>query len=202
MFTGLVRETGTVSEICPLGYGISLTFLLPTLGPTCAIGDSIAINGVCLTVVNRVGDLVRFEVSPETIAKTNLGLLAINDKVNAEPSLRIGDVLGGHLVQGHVDSLGELISRNLEGGWEIFSFSMPNEAAKFVAPKGSITVNGVSLTVVDASFDRFTVALIPHTLKETNLGIMNPGAKVNLETDMLARYVQRILSFSYQNNNI
>lgn len=196
MFTGLVRETATVSDFDRLGQGISLTLRLPKLGPAAEIGDSIAINGVCLTVVDRKDDLVRFEVSPETLAKTNLGQLTRGDIANAEPSLRLGDVLGGHLVQGHVDATGELLSRKQEGGWETFCFSMPKETAKFVAAKGSITVDGVSLTVVDAGLDRFTVALIPHTLAETNLGAMKPGYKVNLESDMLARYVQRILSFS------
>ena len=183
-------------EIAPLGQGISLTLQLPQISTTAGIGDSIAINGVCLTVVNREESLLRFELSPETIAKTNLGLLKKNDLVNAEPSLRLGDVLGGHLVQGHVDAIGELVSRKKEGEWETFCFSMPEETAKFVANKGSITVDGVSLTVVDAGMDRFTVALIPHTLAETNLGAMQPGTKVNLESDMLARYVQRILSLS------
>ena len=196
MFTGLIRETATVHEIATLGQGISLTLQLPQISTTAGIGDSIAINGVCLTVVNLEESFLRFELSPETIAKTNLGFLKKNDLVNAEPSLRLGDVLGGHLVQGHVDAIGELVSRKKEGGWETFCFSMPEETAKFVATKGSITVDGVSLTVVDAGMDRFTVALIPHTLAETNLGAMQPGTKVNLESDMLARYVQRILSLS------
>ena len=196
MFTGLVRETASVSEINPLGNGIAITLRLPKIGPSSSIGDSIAINGVCLTVVDLKNDLIRFEVSPETLNKTNLGLLRTGDIANAEPSLRLGDVLGGHLVQGHVDATGELLYRKQEGGWETFCFSIPSDVAKFVAVKGSITVDGVSLTVVDAAQDQFTVALIPHTLAETNLGAMNPGTKVNIESDMLARYVQRILSFT------
>lgn len=196
MFTGLVRETATVSDMVRLGEGISLSLKLPKLGPGATLGDSIAINGACLTVVEKIADVLRFEVSPETLAKTNLGQLSKGDIANAEPSLRLNDVLGGHMVQGHVDATGELLSRIQEGGWETFWFSMPTETAKFVTPKGSITVDGVSLTVVNAGADRFSVALIPHTLAETNLGIMKPGTKVNLETDMLARYVQRILSLS------
>lgn len=196
MFTGLIREIGKVVTLLPMGKGKAFTVLLPILGPAARIGDSIALNGACLTVVALNGPMVQFELSPETLNKTNLNFVREGDPLNAEPSLRLGDVMGGHMVQGHVDGQGKLLSRTLNDTWETFCFSTPPELTKLIAPKGSIAVDGVSLTVVESSSDRFTVALIPHTLTETNFGTMKPGTPVNLESDMVARYVQRLLAYS------
>ncbi len=196
MFTGLIQEIAKVVSILPLGKGKALTVHLPILGPAAKIGDSIALNGACLTAVGLDGPLVHFELSPETLNKTNLNFLMEGTLLNAEPSLRLGDVLGGHLVQGHVDGLGELLTRTKEDSWEIFCISTPPEMKRLIAPKGSIAVNGVSLTVVESLNDRFTLALIPHTLGETTFGTMKPGAPVNLESDMVARYVERLMFYS------
>ncbi len=196
MFTGLVQEIAKVVSILPLGKGKTIVVQLPNLGPRAILGDSISLNGTCLTVVALNGPLVQFELSPETLDKTNFNTLVEGDPVNAEPSLRYGDVMGGHMVQGHVDGIGELLSKTLNDAWETFCFSTPPEMIRLIAPKGSIAVNGVSLTVVESLADRFTIALIPHTLAATTFGTMKPGTLVNLESDMIARYVQRILSYS------
>lgn len=195
MFTGLIRELGRLSHRADLGFGMKLSVQLPLLSQDANLGDSIAINGVCLTVVAKNQELLDFEVSPETLGKTNLGLLANGEWVNGEPSLRAGDPLGGHFVQGHVEGMGALKERKLDGGWEVFVFQNPEKLAPYLAPKGSIAVDGVSLTVVEAGRDWFSVALIPHTLKNTNLGGMKAGTQVNLETDMLARYLDRIVAY-------
>lgn len=195
MFTGLIRELGRLSHRADLGFGMKVSIQLPLLSQDANLGDSIAINGVCLTVVAKNQELLDFEVSPETLGKTNLGLLANGEWVNGEPSLRAGDPLGGHFVQGHVEGMGALKERKLDGGWEVFVFQNPEKLAPYLAPKGSIAVDGVSLTVVEAGRDWFSVALIPHTLKNTNLGGMKVGTQVNLETDMLARYLDRIVAY-------
>lgn len=194
MFTGLVREKGKVIRIENLGAGKALFIALPEISKTVKLGDSIAINGACLTAVEVNEEVIRFELSPETLAKTTLGSLRIDQALNAEPSLKVGDDLGGHFVQGHVDGVGELVSKSLDGGWQTYRFRFPGQFSPFIAPKGAISVDGVSLTVVEVASDTFTVALIPHTLNCTNLGEMTPGTKVNLETDMLARYLSRMLS--------
>lgn len=194
MFTGLVREKGNLIRLENLGAGKALFVALPGIAQTVKLGDSIAINGACLTAVEINNEIIRFELSPETLAKTTLGSLQAGQALNAEPSLKVGDDLGGHFVQGHVDGVGELISKSLDGGWETYRFRFPDQFSPFIAPKGAISVDGVSLTVVDAAHDTFTVALIPHTLNFTNLGEMTPGTKVNLETDMLARYLSRMLA--------
>jgi len=195
MFTGLIREHGRLSHRADLGFGMKLSVQFPLLSQDANLGDSIAINGVCLTVVAKNQELLDFEVSPETLGKTNLGLLANGEWVNGEPSLLAGDPLGGHFVQGHVEGMGALKERKLDGGWEVFVFQNPEKLAPYLAPKGSIAVDGVSLTVVEAGRDWFSVALIPHTLKNTNLGGMKVGTQVNLETDMLARYLDRIVAY-------
>jgi len=196
MFTGLIQELGELARVAPRGAGKSLWIELPVLSRSAKLGDSIAINGTCLTVVEIEGPTVRFDLSPETLAMTTLSQLSLKAMVNVEPSLRAGDPLGGHFVQGHVDGVGELLERMPQDGFETFRFSVPPGLAKFVAGKGSIAVDGISLTVVEACEDSFTVALIPHTLQCTNLGRMRVGTPVNLETDMLARYLARIVAMA------
>lgn len=158
-----------------------------------SIGDSICINGCCLTVVAIDSQLLDFEAGEETLSRTNLGELTLGSRVNLERSLAVGDRLGGHYVTGHVDTLGELIERAEDPPWANLRFSIPKHLASQVASKGSIAIDGISLTVVDVTDSSFTVALIPHTLSVTTLGQRRVGDKVNLETDVLAKYVQRSL---------
>ncbi|MCM2371930.1 riboflavin synthase [Aporhodopirellula aestuarii] len=199
MFTGLIETLATVVAIEDDPPGKRLTvaapmFRAPGTSDDTQIGDSIAINGCCLTVVAIDGDNFTFEAGAETLSRTNLGrLIAGSSQVNLERALAVGDRLGGHYVTGHVDATGQLIERTDDPPWSNLKFSLPPEFAVQVVPKGSITVDGISLTVVDAGDDYFTVALIPHTLAVTTLGKRGVGDTVNLETDLLAKYVQRSL---------
>ncbi|HYV36457.1 MAG TPA: riboflavin synthase [Gemmataceae bacterium] len=193
MFTGLIESLGTVRRLDADGAGRHLVVAEKTLAPQLAIGESVAVNGACLTVVEHDAESFRFQVGPETLTRTNLGELGVGDHVNLERSLRMGDRLGGHLVQGHVDGMGSITSRRRVGDWELLWFKCPPELAAQMVSKGSITVDGVSLTLVDVTKDAFSVALIPHTLDQTTLGRKAVGASVNLETDMLAKYVWKCL---------
>jgi riboflavin synthase len=193
MFTGLVETLGTVRRVEPDADGRTLTVEAPTISGDLALGDSVAVNGACLTVVAHDATTCRFQAGPETLRKTNLGDLAPGDRVNLERSLRLGDRLGGHLVQGHVDGVGSVVERNRQGEWESFWFRCPAALAEQMVPKGSVAVDGVSLTLVDVTADGFSVTLIPHTLAHTTLGFKQPGAAVNLETDLLAKYVWKCL---------
>lgn len=193
MFTGLVERMAQVSQIRDQGPGRRLTISAGSLAQGVAVGDSIAINGCCLTVVAVDAERLDFEAGEETLSRTNLGELAAGSAVNLERSLAVGDRLGGHYVTGHVDAVGRLLARIDDPPWATLRFSMPSRLAPQVASKGSITVDGVSLTVVDADPDSFSVALIPHTLEVTRLGRLAEGDRVNLETDVLAKYVQRAL---------
>jgi riboflavin synthase len=193
MFTGLVEALGTVQRINTAGAGKHLIIAEPTLAPDLGMGESVAVNGACLTVVERGAETFRFEAGPETLQRTNLGALASGDRVNLERALRLGDRLGGHLVQGHVDGLGRIAERRRQGEWELVWFDCPAELAAQMVSKGSVAVDGVSLTLVDVTAGAFSVALIPHTLEKTTLGFKQPGAAVNLETDLLAKYVWKCL---------
>jgi riboflavin synthase len=191
MFTGLVEDRGTLVAHEPRGPGKRLVFR-SKLGPL-ELGESISIDGACLTVAAMKGDTFDVDASAETLARTTLGDLAIGSEVNLERALQVGDRLGGHLVTGHVDAVGTLSSRSEVGESVEMSFSIPQELSKLVAEKGSITVSGVSLTVNGVSGNTFDVVIIPHTLKETTLGSLRAGARVNLEVDLVARYVQRLV---------
>jgi len=193
MFTGLVETLGMVQQVYPSGPGRRLTLSAPPLSEGTQLGDSVAINGACLTVVEIQGETLAFEAGPETLAKTNLGELRPADRVNLERALHLGDRLGGHLVQGHIDGVGRIAERRREGEWEVVWFSCPAALAEQMVPKGSVAVDGISLTLVDVTGDRFSVALIPHTLAVTTLGFKQAGASVNLETDLLAKYVWKCL---------
>jgi riboflavin synthase len=192
MFTGLVEALAPVERVEVEGDGRALVVAAPFAAEVAA-GESVAINGACLTVVAHDARSCRFQAGPETLRRTNLGELKPGDRVNLERALRVGDRLGGHLVQGHVDGLGRIASRAREGEWEVVWFSCPAELAGQVVSKGSVAVDGVSLTVVDVTADGFSVALIPHTLALTTLGFKAAGASVNLETDVLAKYVWKCL---------
>jgi riboflavin synthase len=193
MFTGLVEALGVVRELAFDGAGCRLSVAEPSLAPGLALGESVAVNGACLTVVARDAATFAFQVGPETLRRTNLGALQVGDRVNLERSLRVGDRLGGHLVQGHIDGVGTVAERLPQGEWDTVWFACPRELAAQMVPKGSVAVDGVSLTLVDVGPERFSVALIPHTLAHTTLGFKGPGAAVNLETDLLAKYVWKAL---------
>ena len=192
MFSGIVEALGKVVELRSEPPGCRLIVRESKIAAETKVADSISVNGCCLTVVAVEGDTVAFQAGPETLARTNLGDLKPGSPVNLERALKVGDRLGGHFVSGHIDATGELIERIDEGQWSTFWFSVPRELAVQMASKGSIAVDGVSLTIVDSEPDRFSVALIPYTLAVTTLGPLQPGGKVNLETDILAKYVQRL----------
>ncbi len=190
MFTGLVESLGSVYRTTDDGAGgRRIVLVAPDLAANLALGESVAVNGVCLTVVERDAETCHFQAGPETLRRTNLGELRPGDRVNLERALRLGDRLGGHLVQGHIDGVGQIHERQRQGDWETIWFTCPPELAQQMVPKGSVTVDGVSLTLVDVTRDRFSVALIPHTLAVTTLGFKARGAAVNLETDIIAKYL-------------
>jgi riboflavin synthase len=193
MFTGLVETLGTVRALTPQGVGCRLVLAAPDLAGALTLGESVAVNGACLTVVDYDGESCAFQAGPETLARTNLGELKPGDRVNLERSLQLGERLGGHLVQGHVDGVGRIAERKCEDEWETVWFTCPPELARQMVSKGSVAVDGVSLTLVNVTADRFSVALIPYTLAHTTLGFKAVGAAVNLETDMIAKHVQRLL---------
>jgi riboflavin synthase len=192
MFTGLVESLGTVTRAEEVAAGRRLT-VRDQMAPQLAIGESVAVNGACLTVVESRGDEFAFEVGPETLLKTNLGTLKPGDRVNLERSLKVGDRLGGHFVQGHVDAVGTIDVRVRNGDWEDVWFRCPAELTRLLVPKGSIAVDGISLTLVNVEVERFSVMLIPHTQAMTTLGFKRPGDPVNLEADMLAKHVAKLL---------
>jgi riboflavin synthase len=194
MFTGLIETLGAVARVEADGPGRLLVLTAPAIAHELTVGESVAVNGACLTVVSRDVETFQFQAGPETLQRTNLGELLPGHRVNLERSLRLGDRLGGHLVQGHVDGLGRIAERRREGDWDVVWFTCPAELAAQMVSKGSVAVDGVSLTLVDVTADRFSVALIPHTLEHTTLGFKPVGTAVNLETDLFAKYVGKYLS--------
>ena len=196
MFTGIVEELGTVEQLAHQGDAVRLTVHGPLVTSDVAHGDSIAVNGCCLTVVDRDGDTFTADVMRETLLRTALAGLEPGDRVNLERAAAVGDRLGGHIVQGHVDGTGRIAERIPSEHWEVVRIEFAGELAKYVVAKGSITVDGTSLTVVDVSDDgpAFTVSLIPETLRATTLGSKGVGDAVNLEVDVLAKYVERLLT--------
>ena len=194
MFTGLVEALGVVRELSADGACRLLAVEVQAFAADLALGESVAVNGCCLTVVAHDSQTCRFQAGPETLRRTNLGELRPGDPVNLERSLRVGDRLGGHIVQGHIDGLGRIDRLLSDGDWVLFWFTCPPELASQMVSKGSVAVDGVSLTLVDVEVSRFSVALIPHTLAHTTLGSKKPGDPVNLETDLLAKYVHKYLT--------
>jgi len=193
VFTGLVREVGRVVSITG-DDTVRLALRARETADGAAVGDSVAVDGVCLTVVAVDGDAFAFDVVPETLSRTSLGSLRAGSAVNLEPSLRAGDALGGHYVQGHVDGVGSVRSVAPEGGGKRLSFDAPADLLPYMVEKGSIAVQGVSLTIAALDDTGFEVALIPHTLDVTTLGLLTAGDAVNLEVDVLAKYVERLLA--------
>ncbi|MDA8562920.1 riboflavin synthase [Mariniblastus sp.] len=194
VFTGLVEEKGAVQQLKTTGSACDLSIEAQLVSKDVAIGDSIAINGCCLTVVAIDGTSLTFQAGSETLSRTNLGELEPGSHVNLERSLQVGQRMGGHYVSGHVDALGTVDERNDDGEWAEFWFRVPPDLTKQMAAKGSVTVDGISLTIVGVETDRFSVALIPHTLDVTTLGGRQVGDHVNIETDVLAKYVQAQLA--------
>ncbi|HTE80029.1 MAG TPA: riboflavin synthase [Reyranella sp.] len=195
MFTGIVTDVGEITALTPGGQAGDRKFVVRTghdMTPI-AMGASIACSGCCLTVIEKGADWFVVEVSGETLDKTHLGDWQQGRRLNLELSLKLGDELGGHLVYGHVDGVGKIVSMTPEGGSVRFVFEAPADLARFIASKGSIAVDGISLTVNEVEGNRFGINIISHTQAVTTLGTARPGQRVNLEVDMLARYVQRLL---------
>jgi len=196
VFTGLVEERGTIVSVEELGDSARLTVKGPLVTSDAGHGDSIAVNGVCLTVVEQADDSFTADVMRETLVRSSLGGLGAGDSVNLERAARLDARIGGHLVQGHVDGVAEVLEISPSDHWTLVRFSLPISLARYVVEKGSITVDGVSLTVVDAGDDFFTVSLIPETLSATTLGSRAVGDLVNLEVDAIAKYVERLMQWS------
>ena len=196
VFTGIVEELGTVAAIEGDDAGMQLQIEAPALAPLANIGDSINVSGCCLTVVAIHGGVLAFEAVPETLRRTALGGLAPGSHVNLEDALRAGEPYGGHIVQGHVDGVGELVERREEGIGLWLRFRAPEVVQRYLIEKGSVTVAGVSLTIAELHDDGFAVAIVPHTLQVTTFGRLAVGDPVNLEADMIARYVERLLTAS------
>ena len=194
MFTGIIEELGVVDALEDQGDAVRLTVRGPHVTSDARLGDSIAVNGCCLTVAERGEETFTADVMRETLDKTSLGGLAPGSRVNLERAVTASTRLGGHIVQGHVDGTGTLLSRTPSQHWELVEVSLPADLARYLVDKGSVTVDGVSLTVVHAADDRFTVSLIPETLARTTLGRTPAGDLVNLEVDVIAKYVERLLS--------
>jgi len=194
MFTGIVAATGKITHIQPLEQGLRLTVTAPGLSlKDVALGDSIAHGGVCLTVIGKKKDSYQIDVSKETLDCT-VGLDVLNGEVNLEKAMRLSDFIGGHLVSGHVDGVGKVVKFAPIGESHELVIEAPKRLAKYIARKGSITVDGVSLTTNKVKGQRFSINLIPHTVEVTTLKHLHPGARVNLEIDLIARYVERMLN--------
>jgi riboflavin synthase len=196
MFTGLIEEKGTVTAVEELGDSVRLTIRGPLVTSDAKHGDSISVSGCCLTVMAQGDDTFAADVMKESLDKTSLGDLGVGDEVNLERATAAGARLGGHLVQGHVDGTGRILDRTPSEHWEVVRIALPAELAKYLVAKGSIAVDGTSLTVVEVADDEqpwFSVSLIPTTLAETTLGSKRAGDRVNLEVDILAKYVERLL---------
>jgi riboflavin synthase len=193
MFTGIVSEVGRVLAIDRGARSASLRVEAGELAGEVAVGDSVAVSGACLTVTSREQGAVTFDVVTETLRKTTLGRLTPGDRVNLEGALRVGDRLSGHFVMGHVDGTGEVLRRTEEPGQTTIRFRAPESVRPFLLEKGSIAVDGVSLTLWDVRGPEFSIALVPHTLRETTLRDLRRGSKVNLEADVLARWIAKLV---------
>ncbi len=195
MFTGIIEELGTVEAVERQSDAIRLTVAADLTLDDARPGDSIAVNGCCLTVAARSDTTWTADVMAETLEKTSTGSLAPGDRVNLERAVTMATRLGGHVVQGHVDGIGRVLARHPGDHWELVDIGLPDDLGRFCVDKGSITVDGTSLTIVEAGRDRFSVSLIPETLARTTLGFRSVGDPVNLEVDVLAKYVDRLLSW-------
>uniref|UniRef100_A0A831UDC5 Riboflavin synthase n=1 Tax=Geobacter metallireducens TaxID=28232 RepID=A0A831UDC5_GEOME len=195
MFTGLIEDVGTVRRLERTGAAARLTVATKLPLESIALGDSVAVNGACLTVVAKGGGELTFDASPETLERTTLGTLGNGTPVNLERALRLGDRLGGHIVTGHVDFIAVVSERRRVSGNIVFGFRIPGQFARYLVAKGSVTIDGISLTVNAVSDRGFSVNIIPHTAAMTTLNALKPGGEVNIETDILGKYVERLLAF-------
>jgi riboflavin synthase len=193
MFTGLIEEIGTVTAVRGGTDGCRLVLSAPRVGPGCALGDSISVNGVCLTLVAVSGSRLEFDAIAETLRRSNLGELRTGDLVNLERAMAAGDRFGGHLVQGHVDTIGRVVRVEPEAGSHVVTVEAGPEFMRYVVEKGSVALDGISLTVAAVSATAFSVAIIPHTWAVTNISRRRPVDSVNLEADLLAKYVERLI---------
>ena len=197
MFTGIVEELGSVESLEDQGDAIRLTVRGPLVTSDAGLGDSISVNGCCLTVASTGatadGETFTADVMHETLAKTSLGALEPGSRVNLERAVTPTTRLGGHIVQGHVDGTGSVVRRTPSEHWELVEISLPGELERYLVAKGSITVDGISLTLVEVGAESFTVSLIPETLARTTLGFKQPGDVVNLEVDVIAKYVEKMV---------
>jgi len=197
MFTGIVEELGTVEAVEHQGDALRLTVRAATVLSDAGLGDSISVNGCCLTVAERTDGTWTADVMQETLDRTSLTGVAPGDRVNLERAVTVDKRLGGHIVQGHVDGVGTVVGRTPSEHWEVVEIALPDGLGRYLVEKGSITVDGVSLTVVDAGDASFTVSLIPETLARTTLGFRAPGDRVNLEADVIAKHVEKLLASGY-----
>lgn len=193
MFTGLVEEIGRVERLDDLGDSVRIAIAAPVVTADAAPGDSIAVDGVCLTVVDNAEGVFTADVMQETLDRSRLGGYGVGARVNLERALAAGARMGGHIVQGHVDAVAQLLSRTPSEHWEVLRFSLPAELARYVVEKGSIAVNGTSLTVSAVGGDWFEVSLIPTTLRDTTAGGLAAGETVNVEVDIVAKYVEKMV---------
>ncbi len=200
MFTGIIEELGEVKALTKSRGKCILEVFAPKVTEDLKIGDSIAVNGVCLTVTERRENGFRVDISPETLKKTNLGELKSRDAVNLERALRFCDRLGGHMVTGHVDDVGAILNKFRKENAIILKIEAPSRISQYLIPQGSIAVDGVSLTIVDISTSAFTISIIPHTARVTTLGFKGPGIKVNLEADIFGKYIESFLRKSVRGN--
>ena len=194
MFSGIVEDLGKVESLKPTEKGALITVGTGLPSAKIKIGDSIAVSGACLTVVAKTRGTLSMDISAETLRRTTLGQLKPGDPLNLERSLSLNTLLNGHLVSGHVDGLGKIVSIEPEGDSRLFTFKVKPEQARYLVEKGSVAVDGISLTVFNVRRRRFSCALIPHTLKVTTLGTKQPGAAVNIESDMMAKYIEKFVT--------
>jgi riboflavin synthase len=193
MFTGLVEVLGQVEQVVKENSGQRFALVWPDLDRPLVVGDSIAVNGCCLTVVNSAGEHFEVQAGPETLERTNLGERKAGDRVNFERSLQVSGRLGGHFVLGHIDTTAVLHERRREGEWEFLTFTLGSDWTRLMVSKGSVALDGVSLTLINVGQQSFSVMLIPHTLAATTLGLLKPGQRVNIEVDILAKHVAKLL---------
>jgi riboflavin synthase len=194
MFTGIIAGTGKLLEKRIAGGGVTFRIKAGFDLPDPNEGESIAINGVCLTAYHIASRDFWADVSPETLSRTTLGELAVGDTVNMERALRLADRLGGHIVSGHVDCVSQVLEKRPTGEFTLFSFALPQRLGRYVVEKGSVTIDGISLTVNSCRSNRFSVSIIPHTLQITTLGLLKKGSRVNIEVDIIGKYVEKLLS--------
>ena len=202
MFSGIIEETGRVESINKSSRGLRLSISGQEVLKDLAIDDSIAVNGVCLTVVERNEHAFYVEAVEETLKRTTLGILKVGDRVNLERALRVSDRLGGHFVQGHVDGVGKVVDFQDQLGGKLLSVLVPQNLMKYVIEKGSLAIDGVSLTVASVAGNIITIALIPHTLDKTTLGTLQVGDRVNIEVDLIGKYIENLLAKSSEQKTI